>query len=178
MKSKTWKTLECTGELKNIADVKKAFEKNRMELDNREQESTIIDDSLRLLDQSLSGLLKRILDCVIVSVAELGFEKNGATLEQSCEQAKKLGLETCLADVGFYLRLQYKDQPKGEKILIGTNIVLERKRDDDEDESRLVCYAFVLGRYFEGHPYLGVSHFEREELLDPTQKLVFVLPRE
>lgn len=57
------------------------------------------------------------VDLVVASGAELGF-KDGATREQIYIRAKELGLDLCLAEVGPQLRLQYKDQPNGEWILI------------------------------------------------------------
>ncbi|MBU3895871.1 hypothetical protein KKG36_00925, partial [Patescibacteria group bacterium] len=57
------------------------------------------------------------MDLVVISVAELGF-KNGATCEHIYARAKKLGLDICPAEVGPQLRLQYKDQPNGEWLVI------------------------------------------------------------
>jgi len=58
------------------------------------------------------------VDLVKVTVAELGF-KNGARRDQIYDRAKELGLELCPSEVGPQLRLQYKDQPLNEWILIG-----------------------------------------------------------
>lgn len=58
------------------------------------------------------------LDLVNVSVAELGFA-NGATRREIYERAIKLGLELCPSEVGPQLRLQYKDQPLNEWVLVG-----------------------------------------------------------
>jgi len=58
------------------------------------------------------------VDLVKVTVAELGF-KEGARRDQIYERAKELGLELCPSEVGPQLRLQYKDQPNGEWLLIG-----------------------------------------------------------
>ncbi len=58
------------------------------------------------------------LPLVNVSVAELGFN-DGATRGDIYERAISLGLELCPSEVGPQLRLQYKDQPKGEWLLIG-----------------------------------------------------------
>jgi hypothetical protein len=53
------------------------------------------------------------LDLVRRSVAELGF-KDGAKYSDICAKAVELGLELCPNEVGPALRLQYKDQPRGE----------------------------------------------------------------
>ena len=58
------------------------------------------------------------VDLVVVSVAELGF-KDGATRDDIYKRAVELGLELCSVEVGPQLRLQYKDQPTGEWLLIG-----------------------------------------------------------
>jgi len=57
------------------------------------------------------------VDLVNVSVAELGF-KDGATRKDIYERAIDLGLQLCPNEVGPQLRLQYKDQPKGEWLRI------------------------------------------------------------
>lgn len=66
------------------------------------------------------------VDLIKVTVAELGF-KEGARRDQIYDRAKELGLELCPPEVGPQLRLQYKDQPNGEWILIG----MEPVRDSD-----------------------------------------------
>jgi hypothetical protein len=58
------------------------------------------------------------VNLVVASVAELGF-KDGATREDIYKRAQELGLELCPPEVGPQLRLQYKDQPKGELLIIG-----------------------------------------------------------
>ncbi|MBU2539634.1 hypothetical protein KJ786_00515 [Patescibacteria group bacterium] len=68
------------------------------------------------------------LDLVNISVADLGF-KNGETREKIYARAKELGLELCPNEVGPQLRLQYKDQPKGEVLIIA----MEPITDSDGD---------------------------------------------
>lgn len=58
------------------------------------------------------------IELVRVTVAELGF-KYGTTRKDIYERAIQLGLELCPAEVGPQLRLQYKDQPRGEWLFIG-----------------------------------------------------------
>ena len=57
------------------------------------------------------------LDLVNISVAELGFE-NGATRKEVYDRAIELGLALCPNEVGPQLRLQYKDQPRGEWFIV------------------------------------------------------------
>ena len=64
-----------------------------------------------------AALKETEIDLVAILVAELGF-KQGATRQDIYERAQELGLALCPAEVGPQLRLQYKDQPKGEWLLI------------------------------------------------------------
>lgn len=57
------------------------------------------------------------VDLVVVSVGELGF-KEGATRRDIYKRAQELGLAPCPSEVGPQLRLQYKDQPMDEWLLI------------------------------------------------------------
>ena len=86
------------------------------------------------------------VDLVVVSVGELGF-KNGASRREIYECAQELGLELCPAEVGPQLRLQYKDQPCGEWLLIGMEPI-----DDSHSNSNV----FLVGHnddglWLEGH---------------------------
>jgi len=58
------------------------------------------------------------IDLVLVTVAELGYEK-GATRAEIYKRAAEFGLEPCPAEVGPALREQYMDQSKGEWIIVG-----------------------------------------------------------
>ncbi len=62
------------------------------------------------------------IDLIEVSVRALGFEKL-ARYEDICKRAKELGLELCPAEVGPQLRLQYKDQPMGEWLIVAMNAI-------------------------------------------------------
>lgn len=87
------------------------------------------------------------VELVNVSVEELGF-KDGATRADIYKRAKELGLGLCPAEVGPQLRLKYKDQPKGEWVLIamepitGSNgylHVFNVKRYDGGDDDGVLC---------------------------------------
>ena len=54
------------------------------------------------------------VDLVVVSVAELGFGPDGATLREIYVRAGTFGLDLCPAEVGPILRLNYLDQPLGD----------------------------------------------------------------
>lgn len=75
----------------------------------------------------LSGR-KETVKLVRVAVKQLGYP-DGAYYQHICEAAKKQGLKLCSAEVGFQLRLQYLDQPVGEKLVVAMNPV----QDSDGD---------------------------------------------
>jgi hypothetical protein len=54
------------------------------------------------------------LNLVVLSVAELGFGAQGASLADIYARAIRIGLELCPEEVGPQLRLQYLNQPVGE----------------------------------------------------------------
>jgi len=68
------------------------------------------------------------LDLVVVSVADLGFP-DGAKLDQIYKRAKSLGLALCPPEVGPQLRLQYKDQPKGEWLRVAMEPIIDSVGD-------------------------------------------------
>lgn len=57
------------------------------------------------------------VDLVVASNAELGFPQ-GATVKQTFDRAKELGLELCPNEIGPALLEHYQDQPVGEWFLI------------------------------------------------------------
>lgn len=104
-----WKTIKL-GNYKNADEFRKALKKNGFKTGDWAND---------ILDKpafTVAGAEEEI-QLVNVSVADLGF-KNGATYKGICAKAKELGLELCPNEVGPQLRLQYKDQPKGEHLCI------------------------------------------------------------
>jgi hypothetical protein len=61
---------------------------------------------------------KSELDLVILSVFDLGFGKQGASIKDIFARAELLGFALCPPEVGPQLRLQYLDQPPGEVLHI------------------------------------------------------------
>lgn len=64
----------------------------------------------------LSSTEKEI-SLIKVSKADLGLEEN-STDSEAIEKAEKLGLELCPEEVGPQLRIQYSNQPEGERLRI------------------------------------------------------------
>lgn len=62
-------------------------------------------------------------DLVVVSGSDLGFNDR-TTREEIYKRALELGLELCPPEVGPQLRIQYKDQPVGEQLLIGMKPII------------------------------------------------------
>lgn len=103
------------------------------------------------------------LELVITTQAELGFEK-GTTFDEMVKHARQLGLELCPAEVGPYLRLVYKDQPKGEWLRIAMEPITDS-----------VGY---LGVFCVEHDddglYLNTNWFNRDNVWNPDYRWVFV----
>lgn len=127
-----WKTIKL-GNYKNADEFRKALKKNGFKTGDWAND---------ILDKpafTVAGAEEEI-QLVNVSVADLGF-KNGATYKGICAKAKELGLELCPNEVGPQLRLQYKDQPKGEHLCIA----MEPITDSDGD-----LHIFNVGRDDDG----------------------------
>ena len=62
---------------------------------------------------------KTQVDLVVLTTAELTGKKEGGTTAEVLAGAKRLHLQKCSPEVGPQLRLQYKDQPMNEWLLIG-----------------------------------------------------------
>ena len=86
-----------------------------------------------LADSLLTGLTWRSLDenseliLACVTVSELGY-KRGATFLQIRKGLASWGLSLCPKNTGLRLRLQYLNQPKGERLHIGTSPITDRQK--------------------------------------------------
>ena len=109
MKYNVWKTIKL-GTHKNADEFRKALKKDGFKIGDWGN------DILGEPAFTVSSAEEEI-QLANVSVADLGF-KNGANYGDICAKAKELGLELCPNEVGPQLRLQYKDQPKGEYLRI------------------------------------------------------------
>jgi hypothetical protein len=108
---RVWKTIKLgTNGLKTADDFRKSFKDNGFKV------SDWANDILGKPAFTVATE-ETELYLVVVSVAELGF-KNGATCKNIYARAKERGLDICPNEVGPQLRLQYKDQPKGEWLVV------------------------------------------------------------
>ena len=110
-KFEVWKTIKLGTGLKTADDFRRALKKGGHRI------SDWSDDILGKPAFTASEQEMEV-DLVVASVAELGF-KDGACRRDIYKRAQELGLELCPAEVGPQLRLQYKDQPYGERLLTG-----------------------------------------------------------
>lgn len=103
------------------------------------------------------------LELVTASVRELGFTKY-TRYDAICARIRELGYDLCPAEVGPQLRLQYKDQPFGELLVIAMEAISDWRNDllvfvveHCSDGLRLNAYS--------GHPC---------RFFDPDDRFVFV----
>jgi len=118
----TWKIINIGTGFKNADNFREAIKTEGHDI------SDWANDIIGKPAFSVSADEKKEIELVRVTVAEFGF-KNGATLENIYARANELGLDLCPNEVGPQLRLQYKDQPKGERI----RIAMDPIKDSDGD---------------------------------------------
>jgi len=107
------------------------------------------------------------VDLVVLSVSELGFGKQGASLKDIYARAKSLGFALCPPEVGPQLRLQYLEQPPGEVLHIAMDPIAKY-------DGNLVSLALENGEWglvLFGYYVAGI------EVMYPRALFVFVKPR-
>jgi hypothetical protein len=105
---------------------------------------------------------------VVVSVADLGFGEEGASLAQIHKRAAQLGMAPCSEEIATLLRLQYLNQPVGEFLHVAMNPVATYGGD-------LVDLTLANG----GAGLLLVGGDGRAEIIMPqVSRFVFVRPVE
>ena len=114
---KTFKTINLGTGLKTADD----FRKSLWDSGNK-----VSSEANGILGNSaFTVAVKKIkIDLAIKSVDELGF-KGGAIRQQIYGRANELGLDLCPAEVGPQLRLQYKDQPEEEHLIVAMNPIAD-----------------------------------------------------
>jgi hypothetical protein len=105
-------------------------------------------------------------DLVEVSVRSLGFDRY-TRYDAICARAKELGLELAPAEVGPQLRLQYKDQPMDEWLIVGMNAISGAGGNPRVFSVGRDGYGLWLND-FDGRPSDG---------WDPGNRFVFLRPR-
>ena len=158
-KFNVWKTINLGTGLKTADDFRKALKDRGFNIGNW------ADDILGKPAFTAAAEATEV-DLVKVTVAELGFKK-GARRDQIYERAKELGLELCAPEVGPQLRLQYQDQPNGEWLLIGMELIT------DSDGN---LYVFDVKRY-DSELWLYGGWGNPGDVWHPGPQWVFRLPR-
>ena len=128
---KIWRTITLGG----FKDWKKANQK----IEKAGMKNSIKENILEKISFEKN---KTKIDIMLFSLADLGLDSDlnrtyGVEYQEICERAKQLGLLMCPVEVGLQLRLQYKDQPIGEWIVIATEPII-----DSNNEPKL----FIVGR--------------------------------
>lgn len=142
MPFKTWRTVKLGTGIKDVDGFRKAL--NKVDCNISDWSNYILGKPA--FEQSVVEAETEV-ELVNVSVAELGF-KGRATRADIYKRAQELGLDLCPAEVGPQLRLQYKDQPKGEWV-----VAMEPISDSNGD-----LRVFYVGRDDDGEQWLG-AHF-------------------
>jgi hypothetical protein len=138
-----WKTIKL-GLRKNADAYRTPMRKARLNIGSRADD--ILDNPAFTASET-----KTKVDLVVASVAELGF-KEDAMYSEICARAKELGLDLCPAEVGPALRLAYKDQQRGEWLIIAMEAITT---DSDGGLGVFVVEHISLGPWLysgDGHP--------------------------
>lgn len=106
------------------------------------------------------------LELTVITQADLGFTE-GTTFENMVARSKGYGLEKCPAEVGPYLRLIYRDQPKGEWLRIAMEPVAGSDGFLD---------VFYVERDDDGL-WLSASWFNPQSVWNPHGRWVFARSR-
>lgn len=156
-----WKTIEV-GSLRGVRAIRKVLGYANCKV------SDLADDILNKPAFKVATE-KREIDLVVASVSEIGFV-NGAHWIDVCKRAFKYDMDICPAEVGPQLRIQYNDQPIGERLRIVMQPI-----EGTESFGRVDPFAFWVEHKKDEGPCLAAyttSGF-RSEYWDPDQKCVF-----
>ena len=154
----TWKTITLVTH-RSVAALRKALDTAQCRIGSLADE---------ILDQPAFALseTETQVDLALISVADLGFTPNGASLAQVHERAQQLGLELCPAEIAPLLRLQYVRQPRGEFLRIAI---------EPATTARGSLATFIVGNGGDG--LLLIAGDGRPDLVVPSSALiVFIRP--
>ena len=169
---KVWSTIKISP-IRDVGGYKKALKEGYFRLDERTEKLFHFEDTI-----NLSLKIGEEVDLVKMTMIDLGFKKGAvASMEDILATAEVFGLKACPPHVALQLRLDYRNQPKKELIVIGMNPLYDYYRHQ----------AFCLDRNrVTGHLWLsGWSGSEDSAKVGDTvyideyfqPQLVFVLPR-
>lgn len=154
---KVWRTLRLGTGLKTEEDFEKSL---------KDAGHVICVD--RILGGRNVTRIESEVDLVRCSLTELGFDR--PTLRRDViTRGEELGLKRCVAEVGPQLRLQYLDQPPGEKLVVAMS-----DYSDFEGERGV----FVVNHEREALILGGTHGSAIGNLILPDWQIVFVKPRD
>ena len=116
MELKVWKTIKLGTGLRTADDFKHALREGGFKFSLWSED---------IFNKSAFTVAVKALEAglVVVSGSDLGFNDR-VTRAEIYKRAQELGLELCPPEVGPQLRIQYKDQPVGEELIIGMKPII------------------------------------------------------
>jgi hypothetical protein len=103
-----WRTIKL-GEYRDVKSIRAAFDDSHCHLAMSDSVDEAIGRPSFPFTKTKIGR-----DLVAISVADLGFPQDGASINVIYARARSLGLELCPPDLALALRLSYPNQPRGE----------------------------------------------------------------
>ncbi len=160
----TWKTIKLRTGLKTGDDFQKAIEAEGMKVGYWVDKFT---SALAASDKEK--------ETELIKVAVGDFFKKGATRKDFYERAIELGLALCPIEVGPQLRLQYKDQPEGECLIIATEPIVFTMSalGGMPNCERLLIVEHNVDGQNDGQ-WLNTSFFTLKKVLNPDDTFIFV----
>jgi hypothetical protein len=152
-----WKTIELVGG-ENSRAIREML---------RRRPFALGDAADAILDQAVAdGGATGAVDLVAVTAAQLGFEGESVRLAEVYARARQLGLRLCAAAVGPVLRLQYRDQRRGEFVHIAMTPLVTNRGDRVD---------FTAGNGGAGLLLIG-GQAGPDTLVSRTTRFIFVSP--
>ena len=133
---KVWRTIKLGTGLKTANNFRKALKGSGFNI------SDWVNDILskRAFADSVSPIPIEV-DLCIATKADLTGKKECGTTAEVFDGIRRLGGELCSDEVGPQLRLQYRDQPKNERLLIAMEVIT----DDYDGDRSVFCVGHTGG---------------------------------
>jgi hypothetical protein len=116
-----WRSIKLGTGFNNAKEFREALYKNGFGISDWANDM-LAKPSLTLVPATTTANL------ILVTVSDLGFSRK-ASWNDICSKAEMLGLALCPSEVGPQLRLQYRDQPRGEWMLIAMKPIRDSNGD-------------------------------------------------
>ena len=155
-----WKPIKLGTGLKTADDFRRALKQAKMEI-GRWSNDLLGKSAFTVSETEMD------VDLVVVSVKKLGF-KQGAYRRDIVVKALELGFQLCFAEVGPQLRLQYPDQPRNERLIIGMEPIV-----DSDGYLRI----FSIGRDSSEHWLDSIIGNPADLFWSASHRFVFIRPR-